>query len=458
MKIALLIPDGVGIRNYLYSDIVPNLMGAGHEVIVWHHLDKEVIATAEALHNLQIPTQVFEPYADGFRVRLLREATTFARLHINAKLKDNPTILTNWSNKRNTIGRKLLYPLAERLGSTMKTFNKVEKWEAYLFDLVKKSKHYRRFLEELQSMRPDVLFCTHQRVPYALAPMLAAQTLGIKTAVAIFSWDNLPKARLVMRADHYFVWSDYMKQELQEYYPNILPQQIAVTGTPQFDFYKKQELIISREDFASRYGLDVNKKWVLFSGDDVKTSPYDSHYFKDVAEELSKDSNIQLLFRQVPSENEDRYLHVLKEYSNTFHVKPEWVQGATWSSFFPKFDDVILLVNLAKHCELVINIGSTMALDFAHFKKPALFINYDLPDFKNWSIKTIYNYQHFRSMKGLHAVGWINSNDSIYDTTQMAILKPLEIAKDSLIWLSRIQKETPSASKEIVRELVMINN
>jgi hypothetical protein len=456
MKIALLIPDGVGIRNYLYSDIVPNLMGAGHEVIVWHHLDKEVIATAEALHNLQIPTQVFEPYADGFRARLLREATTFARLHINAKLKDNPTILTNWSNKRNTIGRKLLYPLAERLGSTMKTFNKVEKWEAYLFDLVKKSKHYRRFLEELQSMRPDVLFCTHQRVPYALAPMLAAQTLGIKTAVAIFSWDNLPKARLVMRADRYFVWSDYMKQELQEYYPNILPQQIAVTGTPQFDFYKKQELLETREVFASKYGLDANKRWVLFSGDDVTTSPYDQHYLKDVAKALSHQPEIQILFRQVPIETVSRYQEVLNTYSNIVHVPPNWVPGKTWTAFYPDFDDIKLLVNLAKHCATVINVGSTMAMDFAHFDNPGIFINYDQPKCSNWSVSIIYNFQHFRSMAGLNPVIWLNDSKDINKVVQSAIETPALVAEDRGSWLKIIHFDKALASPTICSQLTSL--
>jgi hypothetical protein len=36
----------------------------------------------------------------------------------------------------------------------------------------------------------------------------AAQELGIPTATFIFSWDNLPKATLVLEPDYYFVWSD----------------------------------------------------------------------------------------------------------------------------------------------------------------------------------------------------------------------------------------------------------
>jgi hypothetical protein len=38
--------------------------------------------------------------------------------------------------------------------------------------------------------------------------LLAAQQLGIPTATFIFSWDNLPKATMVVETD-YYVWSDH---------------------------------------------------------------------------------------------------------------------------------------------------------------------------------------------------------------------------------------------------------
>ena len=36
MKFCFLIPDGVGIRNYLYSDIIKDLTSGSNEVIIWH--------------------------------------------------------------------------------------------------------------------------------------------------------------------------------------------------------------------------------------------------------------------------------------------------------------------------------------------------------------------------------------------------------------------------------------
>src|SRR6266478_6096928 len=79
--------------------------------------------------------------------------------------------------------------------------------------------HYRQLLRRL---KPSVLFCTHQRPPQIVAPVMAARSLGIPTATFIFSWDNLSsKARIAAPFDHFLVWSELMKDELLRYYPDV---------------------------------------------------------------------------------------------------------------------------------------------------------------------------------------------------------------------------------------------
>jgi hypothetical protein len=59
MKVCLLIPDGIGIRNYLYSDVIPLLCESNFDVAVWHSLDPSVMLEAERLNpqvNFQIPS------------------------------------------------------------------------------------------------------------------------------------------------------------------------------------------------------------------------------------------------------------------------------------------------------------------------------------------------------------------------------------------------------------------
>ncbi|WP_020531596.1 hypothetical protein [Flexithrix dorotheae] len=459
MKVCLIIPDGVGVRNYLYSDLIPNLINNNAEVVIWHSLDKTILREIEQLHNIKPLTSIdFVKFTEPTKIRLWREAISYARLILNVAKTKNKTILSNWNKKNNNLKRKILYSIAKLLGSFWVSEERILKEEKRLFSFSKSSTAYNFVREQLLEIKPDFIFCTHQRIPEGMPIMLAAQDLGIQSSTAIFSWDNLPKARLPFRTDMYFVWSDYMRKELRYYYPEVKDEQIFVTGTPQFDFYKKSELIVSREEFAKKYKLNKDKSWVLFSGDDKTTSPYDSHYLNDVAEALSMDSSIELLFRQVPVETVERYKKVLNKFLYIKHIPPRWNNGSFWTMNFPKFEDVKLLVNLAYHCNTVINIGSTMALDFAVFNRPALYINYDFPFAKNWSVKTIYNFQHFETLKGIDAVGWINKKSDILNCVQQSIKFPNTVGSERLIWLERVTGFSLDLSSDFISKIILKSN
>jgi len=452
MKVLLLIPDGVGIRNYLFSDVIKHLIADGHEVIVWHNLDEEVINEAERIHSIKIKAHPLLPSKQTSLVRLLREMTTFSRLNLNARKMNNPTILSNWSKQNASIKLMLLQKFTKFCGNFISSYRQAENIERLIYRLEKsQGKKYTTFLEKIN---PDLLFSSHQRIAEVSPIMLEAKKLGIKTATAIFSWDNLPKARLPYRSDLYLVWSNYMKHELLTYYPEINENQIKITGTPQFDFYKNPGFMQSKEEFALKYGLDRNKHWVLFSGDDRLTSPFDPQYLEDFAQTLFTENDIQLILRQVPVESSERYADILQKYPEIKHLNPLWVKGSAWNYSYPSYEDVKMLVNLAHHCKVVINVGSTMALDFAHFNNPGLFINYDQTLDTKWSVDIIYRFQHFRTLDGLNAVGWINNKAEIKDKIRMAITNPELIGPDRLKWMERItQPGIESASIRIAKSL-----
>jgi len=118
MKICFLVPDGTGIRNYLYSRLISELP-KGTEVVIWHNISEKAIAETKKIHpQVWITGERIPVYVEGIRERILREASTFARLHWSARLVENDTIVTNWYRPRKTIKRKLLYKAAESFGST----------------------------------------------------------------------------------------------------------------------------------------------------------------------------------------------------------------------------------------------------------------------------------------------------------------------------------------------------
>lgn len=441
-KILFLIPDGVGIRNYLYSDIIKHLKSQA-AISFWSPIPEEAFNEVKELHEINVEYKNIKLAPESIVTRLFREGATYARLLYNSEKVNNETILGNWRKEGKNFKLRQLYNLAEILGrwgakkyKRILWLEKVSRkyWSKSIIDSYKK---------DLKELNPSCIFITHQRVA-ALNPIsIAAKELNIPVVSAIYSWDNLPKARLAVFADKYIVWSSYMKDEMITYHPEIPSDQILITGTPQFEFYSKEIFKASREEFAKKYGLDKNKKWICFSGDDKTTSPNDPLYLRDVVQAMMNKgslNDIQILFRRSPADFSDRYDTVLTEFKDFIvSIDPEWhTTNAGWASFFPKFSDVGLLVNMAFHCNLVINVGSTMAHDFAVFNKPCLYINYNQKENLQWRAERIYRFQHFRTMKELDAVGWLNSKEEIEDKVLLALKNPDTIGKDRKEWLKKI--------------------
>lgn len=451
MRICFLIPDGVGIRNYLYSPILPLLHQGGAEIVIWHGLDPEVINQTKKLHSGLFPEEFpFYNHREDQIAQLLRDSVSYARLALNTKKLANPTIMDNWLLKK-TLKGKVANIASVCIGKTIKSMKQIEAVEDMIRSKNRKSKAYLNYKNEIRAIQPDIIFCTHQRMPNAGIAMLAAQDMDIKTVASIFSWDNLPKGRLPVRAEDYLVWSSYMKDEMAIYFPNVDQNRVHIVGTPQFDFYKNQDIYQSKEVFAFDNGLNPQKDWICFSGDDSLTSPHDPLYLRDLAENLKFRENIQILFRPVPVEGHERYLEVLKNYSNIILMSPKWKRGKGWNSFFPYFEDIKILVNLARHSATVVNVGSTMALDFAQFDKPGLYINYDVMPSHPWSVKRTYNFQHFRTINGLDPVGWINTSAEIESKVLQAIYNPSQVGPDRGKWKHKIvfEEEGVLASQKI---------
>ncbi|SFT40276.1 hypothetical protein SAMN04489724_0603 [Algoriphagus locisalis] len=437
-KILFVVPDGIGIRNYLYSDLFLKLENQGFQIHLLHNLEPKIIDYVKNERGISLADEQLKKPVESRFQQFLRESSTYARLKYNAKIKQNPTILTNWFKVKNNAFKRVFQIATEVAGATLSSYDGIKYIEELNRLKWKKSAAYKEFKRDLLTIEPDLIFITHQRVSNLEPLCLAAGDLGIKTVTAIFSWDNLPKARLPLRTDFYAVWSDYMKSEMLDYYPEIHQNKVHVVGTPQFDFHFHKDLLQSRSDFATDYGLDVSKKWILFSGDDELTSPHDPKYLEDVVSALESDSQVTVLFRQVPVCSVERYQHILDRFTNVVHIPPKWVKGANWMSFYPLFDDIKLLLNLCYHCEFSINIGSTIGLDFSYFDKPTIFLAYDTEIDKNWSTETVYQFQHFRSFEGLDAVIFANEKDSLKSLLKEVLKAPESFATQKRDWREKI--------------------
>ena len=463
MKMILLVPDGVGIRNYIFSSFIRNFIKDGNEVLVYHSISKFAIEEIQMNKSEIRNFKVIPDFKEKFIARLLRESIAYARILLNKKKLNNITILKFWSPSKNGFKRKILYFLAEILGVILSnSYSLILKADTLYEKEIVKNKTTELIKKTLLDYQPDIILNLHQRAPSTVPIISSAIELNIKVATVIYSWDNVPKARLISRYDFYFVWSKLMKKELDVLYPEIASSQIHIVGTPQFEFYFQEKYYVDKEFFYDQFGLDIQKKTICFSGND-QASPYEAYYLNDLCEALCKIDQIdrpQIIFRRCPVDKTNRFNQVLKKYSHLiFSIDPDWggVIGSDgcFSENYPRFNDVSLLVNTLKHSDLVINLGSTMAHDAAILDKPCLYLNYDPVVNSVFKVEDIYNFQHFRSMENLNAVGWINSKEEIHQKIVSALINPLQVGKDRKKWLKKIVLHPIENSSRLLHKKIL---
>jgi len=98
-----------------------------------------------------------------------------------------------------------------------------------------------------------------------------------------------------------------------------------------------------------------------------------------------------------------------------------------------------------------------MGLDFAHFNKPAVYINYPKPYNADWyDIEFIYGLEHFRTLDGLDAVLWIKSKSDIVRVIQAGLNTPGAVATQRNEWKRKLTDDIPNASEHIARLLLQL--
>lgn len=448
-KVFILLPDGIGLRNFAYSNFYEIGTKKQMDVVFWNNTSFSL--TDLGLKEIKINKTKSNPLTE-----IYKNAKTQAELNCSIKKEKDSVYDTyrfpfSYHNMKAIIKSLSVKSLAIRYSSEkgLKTLREKMKKEE------RKTLCYKQSKETLLAEKPAMVFCTNQRHVSSIAPLLAAQDLGIATATFIFSWDNLPKATMVVETDYYFVWSDHMKSELLHYYPYIKEEQVFITGTPQFESHFEPNRLVSRETFFKQFGLDDNKKYICYSGDDVTTSPDDATYLEDVALAVKnlndKGNAIGILFRRCPVDFSERYDAVIEKYKDIIvPVNPQWKKiGEGWSTILPTNEDVNLQMNTIHHTEMVVNLGSSMVFDYVAHKKPCAYINYDVAERKdkNWSVKKIYKFVHFRSMPDKNAVIWLNSKEEIAAKLEQVLTNAstVPLAQN---WFEKINRHPPQEASD----------
>lgn len=424
-KVFILIPDGVGLRNFAYTNFYEIGNKLDFKITYWNNTPFNL--SELGFNEIKISNP---------KSHWLTEIYKNARKHIELNLFIERFNDETYNSYRfpfaiKTFKQKIKTFLTKRIIATYNSEIRLGKLKNKITDLETKTDYFKHCMATLQKEQPNFVFCTNQRPMTAIAPIEAAKQLGIPTGTFIFSWDNLPKATLVIDTDYYFVWSNFMKAELLKYYPNIKEYQILVTGTPQFENHFNDELKVDKEAFFTQHNLDLNKKYICYSGDDITTSPNDPKYLEDMARAIrnlnQKGYGLGIVFRRCPVDFSSRFDSVLEEYKDVvIPIQPVWKKaGEGWNTILPTAEDIALQTNTIVYTEFVVNLGSSMVFDYVCYDKPCVYVNYDVSNavLTDWSVEKIYKYIHFRSMPLEKSVFWFNNPDEIEQKIQDIIEK-----------------------------------
>jgi CDP-glycerol glycerophosphotransferase (TagB/SpsB family) len=132
---------------------------------------------------------------------------------------------------------------------------------------------------------------------------------------------------------------------------------------------------------------------------------------------------------------------------------PLWMsnKGGEWTGFIPTREDVALLVNVVHHSDVVVNVGSTMAMDFAILDKPGIYLAYNPQESnknKGWNVHDLYRLPHFRSVHELQPVHWAYEAEDLAAAIMQVLSNPQEKSRARGQWLSKHAKHPLDQASE----------
>jgi exonuclease VII small subunit len=450
-KVFVFFPDGVGLRNFAFTDFKSTGEKMGFDIHYWNN------TVFSLKDNLGFNEVKIEDHTTHKLLSIYSRARKRAELNVSRYKFDDEVYTTykfpfNYKGIKNTfksLYTKGLIAIYSTEKGIIKLRQKINKFE-------RSTSKYNYCKAQLEQHKPDLVFCTTQRATQSISALLAAKDLGIPTVSFVYSWDNVPKAMQVVETDYYFVWSDLMKQQVLQYYPFVKENQVIVTGTPQFEPHYDTSLLQKKEAFFTAHNLDLSKRYICYSGDDETTSPLDQYYLEDLANavrSLNKEGeNLGIIYRKCPVDFTIRYDTVIEANKDIIEVlNPIWKQvGSQWNQVLPTPEDFKMLYNVCEHSEFVTNVCSSTVFDFVAHNKPCIYFNYEQPQLKK-GIRDIgqnYKYVHFRSMPSKEAAVFCANKNDLESIVKQIIDGKLSNVEECKKWYEIVVGKTPTKASE----------
>jgi hypothetical protein len=386
----IVLDSGTAIRNILRTDVIQVLRNCENLRIVVF----SPIADGEFKKEIESKNVIVEhavKWKPPGMVKLLRslKKDIWAEKHELVRFKEKRQA------RKSQLLRKMVLGLMATRGNPEAIDNavrKLEKWEARFTPLLAK--------EHFDKYKPDLVFCT---TLYAkdLCVELGAKQRKIPNVAFILSWDNpTTKGPFPVKPDRAIVWNGIMRNELMEYH-DFRPEQVFVSGPPQFDIYTDHSKFISREEFFKRWGLDPAKKLITYTTGSSGMLPFEDEMVEIIQTKIKSGAfrqPCQLLARLHPKDKYEPY----QRFENTpgLVLQLPGRKGNTNDSWNPTREDMYGLAETLHYSDVVVNIASTITIDAAALDTPVVNAAFDGFSDKPYekSCRRYYDFNHYKNV------------------------------------------------------------
>lgn len=368
-KILITVSEGSIARNILRSFVLEELLKAEKtDVALLVPADKEQIYREE-FGSERVKVLKFNPPRRIFFNKII---VYLARNGFRTE-----TILTDQKTRLLIDKKYLSFAVKRAIAIIFGRCKIFHKFVRFLSSLKKPSGEITSLLAKLN---PDLIFATDVLDELDVDVMRAALRMRVKVIGMVRSWDNLSSHGLVhIVPDLLIVWNPYLKQKAI-FLHHIPEEKIVITGIPHYDWYKKPEIIISRQEFLEQFGIDTKKKIVLFAGIGEYLAVHEAEVAEILANAIASKKIVKdavVLFRPHPNfavSQEERLHNLANLIFDRGVADYTSKEKSSWEMDKKKISH---LVNSLYHADLVVTTASTMTMDAVSFNKPVVCVAFD---------------------------------------------------------------------------------
>ena len=400
IKVIVVVARGEAVRNFVFTKFLKILSNKAEITLFTSVHHPQLI---ESSKNYVKQVMELNKYDENPLVNLIRQIIHTAHYRwINTQAvkyywgrHDNRVKNNLYEYLKLKLIRIISLPFSNRI--MLRIGNSIDRW---LSIKLRPKTDFELLYDEI---RPDFVFnCSHIHGVTADLPLRVAKHLNIPTGVFLFSWDNLSsRSRILPEYDKYFVWTKSIKNHLINLYEGIIePNQVFITGTPQFDFHFDKKYKMEKSKFFKNFGLDSNRPYILYTTGKSSDFPDEHLIIIRLIKHLKTFEPLlrpQLVVRTYIKGTSSSMLSLANNFKQDKDIFfPEILWDSKWT--MPLKEDLYIYTNLLRYSSLGINTASTTTLELMMFQKPTINIGFEPPgaNLPSWSLFARHvSYEHF---------------------------------------------------------------